>query len=147
MPEGRRYSPDNPSPTACSLAEYIRNEGVDIEDKHVAAVWFYHPLWQPGHAEEVRQQRADKAKLDEAEKAKKQEGQAVKKWLAAEKKFNKEQDAAKRKADKKAEKAAEGADGNDATVENGEPAKTRRRLRTRDESAEPAVVGASEVSF
>lgn len=144
MPQGRRYGPDSPSPTASSLAQYIREHGVDIEDKHVAAVWYFHPEWQPGHAEQVRKERAVKDEERQKEKAAKAEAKVQKDKEKAEAKAKKEAESADRKAKKEAEG---GADGDDTPVD-GEPAKTSRRLRTRGESQEqPVAAGVSEASF
>jgi hypothetical protein len=145
MPQGRRFGPDNPSPTASSLAQYIREHGVDIEDKHVAAVWYFHPEWQPGHAEQVNKERAANRERKEQEKAQKAQEKAKKDQEKAAEKERKAQEKAAKDAEK-AEKAAsdEGADGDDSS---DEPAKTSRRLRTRGEAQEPVAAGVSETSF
>jgi hypothetical protein len=145
MPQGRRFGPDNPSPTASSLAQYIREHGTDITDGQVAAVWYFHPEWQPGHAEQVRQERAVKDQEKAAEKERKAQEKAQKDRDKAAEKERKSQEKAAKDAEK-AEKAAsgEGADGDDSS---DEPAKTSRRLRTRGESQEPVAAGVSEASF
>lgn len=151
MPEGRRYSPDNPSPAMKNFAQYIRDHGYpNVTDEAVAATSMFHKEWQRGHAEQVRQERAAGAVEREAEKAKKAEDRAAKKAEREAAKAKKEEEAAAKKAEKEAAKAAKeaakGADGDDTPVENGEPATTRRRLRTKDEP-QTVSAGASEASF
>jgi hypothetical protein len=151
MPEGRRYSPESPSPAMQDFAQYIRDHGYpNVTDEAVAATSMFHKEWQRQHAERVRTERAEGAVEREAEKQKKAEERAAKKQEREEAKAKKAQEAEAKKAEKEAKKAekeaAKGADGDDAPVENGEPAKTRRRLRTND-APETVSAGASEASF
>lgn len=151
MPEGRRYSPDNPSPAMKDFAQFIRDNGYpNVTDEAVAATSMFHKEWQRGHAERVRQERVAGLAEREAEKQRKAEERAAKKQAREEAKAQKEQEAAAKKAAKEAAKAekeaSKGADGDDTPVENGEPATTRRRLRTKGEP-ETVSAGASEAAF
>jgi hypothetical protein len=159
MPEGRRWSPENPSPAMKSFAEFIRNkgysDGADLETT-VAATFVFHREWQSGHAAELVKEREEGKAAREAEKAQKAQEREAKKAerdkAKAEKEAEKEAKKAQRDAEK-AEKAAraeqEGADGDDSdstTESNGEP---RRRLRLKKDNvvAEEATAGASAGSF
>lgn len=160
MPEGRRWSPENPSPAMKSFAAYIREQGYDDSadlETTVAATFVFHRDWQSGHAKELVNERAEaKAQREaaQAEKAKEREAKKAEREQAkAEKEAEKERKRAEREA-AKAEKEAAAADGDDSTSassENGEPAKTRKRLRTKGDvevpEAEPVTVGVSEASF
>lgn len=152
MPEGRRWSPENPSPAMKSFAAYIRGQGYDDSadlETTVAATFVFHRDWQQGHAGELVQEReaskaqreADKAQKAHEREQKKQERDAEKARKAEEKEAKKaERDAAK------AAKEAEGADGVDpeGVEAEGEQVTTRKRLKTK---APEEQVAASASSF
>ena len=146
MPEGRRYSPENPSPAMKDFAQYIRDHGYpNVTDEAVAATSMFHKEWQRGHAERVRQEREATKGEREAAAAEKKAKAEQRKKEAADKKAAKEAAAAEKKAKKEAEAAAkEGADGDDS---GDEPTRTSRRLRTRGEEPVAAGVGSGETSF
>ena len=147
MPEGRRWSVDNPSPTMKSFTAYINEregEGF-VSEAQVAATFIHHRDWQPGHAQELVAERAEaKAKKeadDEVKKAKKAEEKAVKDAEKAEKEADR---LAKEEAKAAKEAAASGADGDDSdSISDGEK-RTRRRLNVKEE---PVTAGVSEQSF
>jgi hypothetical protein len=158
MPEGRRWSPENPSPAMKSFAQFIRDKGytdsADLETT-VAATFVFHREWQAGHAAELVKEREEGKAAREAEKAKKAEEREAKKAerekAKAEREAEKEAKKAQREAEK-AEKAAkaeqEGADGQDGEG-NGETAEPRKRLKLKRDNvvAEEATAGASAGSF
>jgi flagellar biosynthesis GTPase FlhF len=149
MPEGRRWSPENPSPAMKSFANFIRDKGYDVSDRDVAATFVFHREWQAGHASELAAEREASKEQREAAKAAKAQEREAKKAEREEAKAKKAQEAEAKKAEreaKKAEKEAakQGADGEGGSDEA--PAKTNRRLRTREEPV-AAGAGASEASF
>lgn len=156
MPEGRRWSPENPSPAMKSFAAYIKEQGYndssDLETT-VAATFVFHRDWQQGHASELVKEREESKNKREEEKAakakereeKKAEREKAKAEKEAEKKAKAEQKEAD-KAERDAKKAQEGADGEDSPTEaTGEP---RKRLKLKkDADAEAATAGATAGSF
>lgn len=155
MPEGRRWSPENPSPAMQSFAKYIKEQGYDDNSDlvtTVAATFVFHRDWQQGHAQELTQEReASKAKREE-DKAKKAQEREVKKAEREKAKLEKEAEKEEKrkqkeadKAEKEAKAAQEGADGEDGS-ESATP-KKRLRLRKDGEQAEAATAGASAGSF
>jgi hypothetical protein len=149
MPEGRRWSPENPSPAMKSFTKFINDKGYDVSERDVAATFVFHRDWQQGHASELAAEReASKGEREAAKAAKAQEREA-KKAEREEAKHKRDQEKEAKKAEreaKKAEKEAakEGADGEEGGDEV--PAKTNRRLRTREEPV-TAGAGQSEASF
>ena len=154
MPEGRRYSPENPSPAMQDFAQYIRDHGYpDVEDRHVAATSMFHKEWQRQHAERVREERkvinAEREKEREANAQKRADAKAerdAKKAADEEAKEKRRQEREEAKAAKEAADAESGADGDDSTGEDAENRQPRKRLRTRDEG-EPVAAGQSAGSF
>lgn len=155
MPEGRRWSPETPSPAMRSFAAYIREQGYDDSadlETTVAATFVFHRDWQQGHAAELVKEREEGRAAKDAEKAQKaQEREDKKKEREAAKAVKEQEKEAKRqereaaKAEKEAKAAEEApADGEDAVT--GEP---RRRLRTKNgnQEAEAATAGASAGQF
>lgn len=142
MPEGRRYSPENPGESATSLAAFITEQGYEITGGQVQSVWFFHPEWQRGHAAEAEQRREQNRQKKEAEKEQKRLDREAKK---AEKEAEKEQKRQKKEAEKaeREAKAAQegGADGDDS---DSEPTTTRKRLKTRTPDE---AVASSAASF
>lgn len=150
MPEGRRYSPENPSPTMLDYAAHIRQQGYDDNstlETIVAATFVFHRDWQADHAERVRQERAAGAGEREAAKAAKAAEREQKKLerekAKAERELEREQKRLEREAAKAEKEAAKQLDGDDSDSATADPARTTRRLRTK----EPETVGASEASF
>jgi hypothetical protein len=156
MPEGRRYSPDNPSPAMQDFAQYIRDHGYpNVTDEAVAATSMFHKEWQRQHAERVREERKVTNAEKEKERAAKEEKREADKKARAEKKAAdeaaKEEKRKQREADKAAkdaEKADTGADGDDSdsAPADGESGGPRKRLRVRGDAAE-ATAGASAGQF
>lgn len=154
MAEGRRYSPENPSPAMRNFAEYIRAQGFDITDEAVAATSFYHREWQAQHAEQMRSEReatAAQRELDKAQKAqeredKKREREEAKAAKEAEREEKRRQKEAA-KAEKAEREAQEGADGDDGSTEEGGTPRRRLRLKKGNDEAEVATAGASAGSF
>lgn len=150
MPEGRRWSPENPSPAMKSFTKFINDKGYAVSERDVAATFVFHREWQQGHASELAAEREASKGEREAAKAAKAEAREAKKAEREEAKKAKQEAAEAKKADreqKKAEKeaAAKGADGEEGGDEEP-PAKTNRRLRTREEPV-AAGAGVSESSF
>lgn len=140
MPEGRRYSPENPGESATSLAAFITEKGHPVEAGQVQSVWFYHPEWQRGHAAEAEARREEnRAKKEQEKEAKKVEREAKK----AEKEQEKEQKRLEREA-KKAEKAEKAAQESGADGDDSDSAPARKRLKTK---APEEQVAASASSF
>lgn len=156
MAEGRRWSPENPSPAMKSFASYIKEKGYDDSsdlETTVAATFVFHREWQQGHASElVAEREATKAQREEAKAAKAQEREAnkVKREAAkAEKEQEREAKKAQREAEK-AEKAAQAAlDGDDSDSEAGEGGEPRKRLKLKRDSvvAEEATEGVNAGAF
>jgi hypothetical protein len=152
MPEGKRFTPESPSPAMKSFAEYIRGQGYDDATDlvtTVAATFVHHRDWQIGHAKELDVERAAAKEQREADAEKRKADREAK---AAEKKAEKERKEQEKK-DKEAAKAAKeaegsGADGDDSdSAPDGEGQRTRRRLNRKDEAQEPVAAGVSEASF
>jgi len=156
MPEGRRWSVDNPSPAMKSFTAYINDKEGEgfVSEAQVASTFIHHREWQKGHAAELEVERADaKVKREaDAEKRKQDRADAKAKKDAekADKEAKKEADR-KAKEDAKAAKEAEGSgadgDDSDSASGDGEGQRTRRRLRTKDDAGEPVAAGVSEASF
>lgn len=152
MPEGKRYTPENPSPAMKSFAAYIKEQGYDDTtdlETTVAATFVFHRDWQKGHASELVKEREEAAKAREEAKAKKAEEREQKKQEREAAKAEKEKEREAKKAEREAKKAEkEGADGDDSPAD--EPQKTSKRLRLKggDQPApECEAVGASSASF
>jgi hypothetical protein len=153
MAEGRRFSPENPSPAMQDFAQYIRDHGYpNVTDEAVAATSMFHKEWQRQHAERVRNEREEGREAKEQErkeKAEKREADKIareeKKARDAEAKEEKRKEREAAKAAKAAEKADTGADGDDSdsVPADGESGGPRKRLRTR----EPVEAGASAGQF
>jgi hypothetical protein len=148
MPEGRRWSPENPSPAMKSFAAYIRNQGYDDSadlETTVAATFVFHRDWQQGHASEIAQEReATKAQREQEKAAKAQEREQKKAEREAEKERKAQEKEAKRQereAAKAAKEAEKQVDGDDS---DSEPVQTRKRLKTK---APDEQVAASAASF
>jgi len=156
MPEGRRYSPQNPSPAMVSFANYIREEeGADsITNEQVAYTFVHHRDWQTGHAKQLVTERAEAKVTRDAEAEKKKAEREAKKAQKDEDRAKREAEAEEKKAAKEEAKAAKeaegsGADGDDSdsATPDAEGRRTRRRLNTKDEAQEPVAAGVSEASF
>lgn len=152
MAEGRRWSPENPSPAMKSFAAFIKEKGYDDSadlETTVAATFVFHREWQQGHAQELVAERAQLKEQREAEKAKKAEEREAKK--AEREKAKQEREAEREekkrqreeaKAEKEAKAAQEGADGEDSdSAGEGQPRK-RLKLRGGAKEAEEATAGA-----
>lgn len=151
MPEGRRYTPESPSPAMVSFANFIKGKGYDDStplETTVAATFIFHRDWQAGHAEEVRQEREANAGKREAEKAAKAAEREANKQKKAEEKALRDQEKADKKAQKEAEKAERDAkaeqEGETNGAEAGEP---RKRLRLKKDDAEQETATASAGTF
>lgn len=150
MPEGRRWSPENPSPAMKSFAAYIKEQGYDDStplETTVAATFVFHRDWQQGHAAELVQEReALKAQREQEKAQKAQEREEKKAQKAKEKAERDAEKEAKRqqkeaeKAEREAKAAQEGADGDDS---EGETAAPRKRLKLKSDAPveEPATAG------
>jgi hypothetical protein len=147
MPEGRRWGVDNPSPAMKSFTAYINeHEGEDfVSEAQVASTFIHHREWQQGHAQELVEERRIAKEKRDADAEKRKLDREQKKAEKDAEKAKKEQEKADKEAAKAAEEGADGDDSDSATAD-GEPAKTRRRLRTKDEG-EPVAAGVSEASF
>jgi hypothetical protein len=142
MPEGRRYSPENPGESATSLAAFITEKGYEITGGQVQSVWFFHPEWQRGHAAEAEQRRELNRQKKEAEKEQKRLEKEAKRAEKEAEKEQKRQEKEAAKAEREAKAAQEGgADGDDS---DSEPVTTRKRLKTK---APEDQVSASAASF
>jgi hypothetical protein len=152
--EGRRYSPENPSPAMRDFAQYIRDHGYpDVTDEAVAATSMFHKEWQPQHAARTREEsKVKNAEREKEREAKAEKREQDKKDRAEKKKADEEAKEKRRQEREDAKKAKEdaaaetGADGEDSDSADGEARQPRKRLRTRDEG-EPVAAGVSEASF
>lgn len=158
MPEGKRFSPENPSPAMVDFSNYIKSKGYDDGtpvETVVAATFVFHSEWQKQHAEQVRQEREANAGQREAEKQRKAEERAQKKAEREQAKAEREAEKEAKRQQKEAEKAereakaaqeaATGGDDGESTPEGEQP---RKRLRLKkDAPAEEATAGASAGTF
>ena len=153
MPEGRRYSPENPSPAMRDFAQYIRDHGYpNVTDEAVAATSMFHKEWQPQHAARTRAEAAERnAEKDQERKEKAEKRELARKEREEKRKADEEAKELRRqeretaKAAKDAEKAESGADGDDSDSADAEGRQPRKRLRTREE--EPVAAGVSQEAF
>ena len=143
MPEGRRYSPENPGESATSLAAFITEKGYEITGGQVQSVWFFHPEWQRGHAAEAEVRREENRQKKEVEKEQKRLDREAKKQEKEAEKEQKRLDREAKKAEKAEKEAQEGADGDDSDSEP-EPVGARKRLKTRPSEE---AVASSAASF
>lgn len=149
MTNGRRFTPENPSPAMINFAEHIKSKGYDDStdlQTIVAATFVFHKEWQSQHAEKVRQERAANAEKREEEKQRKAEEREAKKAererLKAEKELEREEKRRQReeaKAEKEA-KAKQEADAGGDSEDGGEDAPTpRKRLRLKKDAPQEAA--------
>jgi hypothetical protein len=154
MADGRRFTPESPSPAMKSFAAYIKEQGYTDEtdlETTVAATFVFHRAWQQGHASELGAERAAAKEAAEAAKAEKAKEREAKKAQKAEEKAIKEQEKEAKKAQREAEKAekdakaAQEAESGEAPGEPAEGAEPRKRLKVK--AADPELADATAGQF
>lgn len=148
MAEGRRFTPENPSPAMKSFAAFIKDKGYDDStdlETTVAATFVFHREWQQGHASELAGEREAARKAREEAKAAKaaerEEKKAQREAAKAEREAEREEKKRQReeaKAEKEAKAAQEAAANGDDSDEGEGEGKPRRRLRLKKENDEAA---------
>lgn len=136
MPEGKRFTPESPSPAMKSFANFIRNKGYDDStdlQTIVAATFVFHREWQQGHASELAGERAEAKAQREAAKAEKAAEREAKKAEREAAKAEREAEREEKKRQREEAKAEKDAKAAQEGESEGEPAQPRRRLRTKSD--------------